>query len=93
MLTHLTGVTRRARARATPGYVLIAPSGGTAVYLVTYDGDIANTWIVGGGLSFWCELLPNGNLFANERAEVRKGVQPTGSGLMREYDRDSALVW
>ena len=93
MLPLNTGVTFHNRDRATPGYVLFAPSGGTKVYLIDRDGQLANTWTVGMGLTFWCCLLPNGNLFVNERADDRKGVVLTGSGLMREYDWNSNLVW
>jgi hypothetical protein len=38
-------------------------------------------------------LLPNGNLFANEVCGDPKGVPLTTSGLMRERDRDSVVVW
>jgi len=93
MLAQKTGVTFQGAAQATGGYVLIAPCGGQVVYLIDYDGTVLHQWQVAGGLTFWSELLPNGNLFVNERAEVRRGVALTGSGWMREYDRDSTLVW
>lgn len=93
MLQLTTGVTFHDRTRSTPGLVLCAPSGGTGVYLVNYEGNVVHEWTVGSGLTFWCYLLPNGNLFTNERSEHRKGVALTGSGLMREYDWNSNLVW
>jgi hypothetical protein len=93
MLVHSTGVTFQDETRATPGCVLIAPSGGTGVYLIDQQGTPVQTWTVAGGLTFWCYLLPNGNLFANERADVRRGVALTGSGWMREYDQNSNVVW
>jgi len=93
MLTLHTGVTHHDRERSTPGYVLVGPSGSTQVYLIDYEGAVAHTWNVGSGVTFWNMLLPNGNLFVNERAPVRKGVELTGSGLMREYDADSNIVW
>lgn len=93
MLTLNTGVTHSVDGRFTPGYILYAPIGGEAVFLVDYDGAIVHKWNVGHGFTFWCYLLPNGNLFVNERSENRKGVALTGSGLMREYDWDGQLVW
>ncbi|MFK7752343.1 MAG: arylsulfotransferase family protein [Sedimentitalea sp.] len=93
MLIQTTGVTFSNLRKATPGYVLFAPSGGTEVYLVDYEGTVAHQWHVGTGLTFWCYLLPNGNLFVNERAQTRRGVALTSSGVMREYDWDGALVW
>ncbi|MDE0695025.1 MAG: hypothetical protein OXH76_04230, partial [Boseongicola sp.] len=93
MLTSATGVTRHDRSRSTPGHVLFAPSGGNQVYLIDYDGVAGHRWTVGSGLTFWCTLLPNGNLFVNERSEERKGVALTSSGLMREYDWEGSLVW
>lgn len=94
MLPLNTGVTYHDSARSTPGYVLFAPSGGHAVHLIDYEGAVAHSWAtIGTGVTFWTTLLPNGNLFVNERADVRRGVELTGSGLMREYDRDSNLIW
>ena len=93
MLTPTTGVTHHDRTRSTPGHVLLAPSGGNQVYLIDYDGVVGHRWTVGSGLTFWCTLLPNGNLFVNERSEERAGVTLTGSGLMREYDWEGNLVW
>lgn len=94
MLTHHTGVTFHDPSRSTPGYVLIAPCGSTEVYLTDYAGEVAHTWnTLAPGITFCSKLLPNGNLFVNERADVRKGVDLTGSGLMREYDANSNLVW
>ena len=93
MLTHHTGVTHHIAEHSTPGYVLFAPVGGNEVYLVDYNGELAHKWNVGYGFTFWCYLLPNGNLFVNERAQTRKGVALTGSGLMRQYDWKGNLVW
>lgn len=94
MLATNTGLTVNDRDRSTPGHVLIAPSGSSTVYLVDHTGDVAHTWNTrGSGITFCNKLLPNGNLLTNERAEVRKGVDLTGSGLIREYDPDSNLVW
>ena len=38
-------------------------------------------------------MLPNGNLFSNERSEVRKGVALTASGRLAEYDASGGVVW
>ena len=93
MLILNTGVTYSKPERCSPGLVLYAPIGGDQVYLVDYQGAIAHQWSVGTGFTNWCCLLPNGNLFVNERCDDRKGVALTGSGLMREYDWDGNLVW
>lgn len=93
MLTLNTGVTYSRANECTPGYILFAPVGGNNVYLINYEGSVVHQWRVGNGFTFWCYLLPNGNLFVNERSEDRKGVALTGSGLMREYDWFGNLVW
>jgi len=93
MLTLNTGVTRSTESKSTPGFVLFAPVGGDRVYLIDYSGAVVHQWRVGTGFTFWCYLLPNGNLFVNERCENRKGVALTGSGLLREYDWEGNLVW
>ena len=38
-------------------------------------------------------MLPNGNLFRNERCENRKGVALTVSGRLSEYDHAGNLLW
>ena len=93
MLIQNTGVTHAMPSRQTDGLVLFAPIAGNDVYLVDYKGEVAHHWSVGNGFTFWCYLLPNGNLFTNERCADRKGVALTGSGLMREYDWDGNLLW
>lgn len=93
MLMTQTGVTHHNKARATEGYVLMAPCGGDRVYLVHTDGHVVHEWQTAHGFTFWVYLLPNGRLFTNERAAERKGVALTGSGLLREYDWDGNLVW
>jgi len=92
MLCLQPGVTLDSTEESTPGYVLFAPSGGKQVFLIDYNGHVVHEWHNDGGLTHWCYLLPNGNLFVNERCEQPEGVVLTGSGLMREYDRDSNLV-
>ena len=92
MLCLQTGVTLHGTGPSTPGYVLFAPGGGKQVFLVDYNGNVVHEWQTGGGLTHWCYLLPNGNLFVNERCEQPEGVALTGSGLMREYDRNGKLV-
>jgi hypothetical protein len=93
MLSTNTGVTHCVEDQYTHGFILYAPIGGHEVYLVDYGGKVVHQWCVGHGFTFWCYLLPNGNLFVNERCENRQGVALTGSGLMREYDWDGNLVW
>jgi len=92
MLCPQPGVTLIDSKKSTPGYVLFAPGGGKQVYLVDYNGTVVHQWQSGGGLTHWCYLLPNGNLFVNERCEQPQGVALTSSGLMREYDRHGKLV-
>jgi len=93
MLCLQPGLTLRGTTESTPGYVLFAPCGGKQAYLVDYKGEVARQWQTGGGLTHWCYLLPNGNLFVNERCEQPEGVALTGSGLMREYDKHGNLVY
>jgi len=80
-------------ARSTPGYVLIRPSEGDRTILLDPDGQVAHEWQTGGGVTNWAYLLPNGNLFANEHCDNRKGVALTVSGRMREYDKAGQVVW
>lgn len=91
MLIQNTGVTYQTDA-VTPGYMLLAPGGGYAVYLINTRGDIVNQWDSGGGLTHWSYLLPNGNLFVNERCDDPQGVELVSSGAMRVYDWDGNLL-
>jgi outer membrane protein assembly factor BamB len=93
MLIQNTGVTFHDKSRSTPGHVLLKPSEGHDVYLIDYDGKTIHSWKAGGGITNWCYLLPNGNLFVNERCENPRGVPLTVSGLMREYDLQGNIVW
>jgi hypothetical protein len=88
-----TGVTLGPTSTATPGYCVFAPGGGRDAYLIDYAGNAVHTWQGAGGLTHWCYLLPNGNLFKNERCDNPLGVSLTGSGLMREYDWDGNVVF
>jgi len=91
VLLQSTGVTLN---RNADGYILFAPAAGNQVYLIDYNGKPAHQWEIGqGGYTNWCYLLPNGNLFTNERCDEPQGVSLTGSGLMREYDWQGKLVW
>jgi len=92
MLALQTGVTLSNRQAMTPGYVLISPGAGSEVFLVDYKGTTVHQWQGVTGLTHWAYLLPNGNLFVNERCEQPQGVALTGSGLMREYDWDGQLI-
>jgi len=93
MLCQQTGVTLSEPEKQTPGYLLFAPAGGNHTYLIDYSGELIHQWQGSGGLTHWCYLLPNGNLFVNERCEQPEGVALTGSGLMREYDWNGKLVF
>lgn len=88
-----TGVLHTDPARATPGYLLFSPVEADRVYLIDTKGNLAHEWRTGGGMTNWCYLLPNGNLFINERCADPQGVALTVSGRLCEYDRDSNLVW
>lgn len=78
---------------STPGYVLISTVDSDRAHLLGPDGGVAHEWKVCRGMTNWCYLLPNGNLFMNERCENRKGVALTVSGRMSEYDPGGGLVW
>ena len=80
-------------SQSTPGYILICPVEGDRAYLLAPDGSVAHEWVTGNGMTNWSYLLPNGNLFRNERCENRKGVALTVSGRMSEYAPDGTLVW
>ncbi len=79
--------------RSTLGYLLICPVDGNAAFLLSPDGSIAHQWVTGGGITNWSYLLPNGNLFTNERCENRQGVALTVSGRLTEYAFDGRRVW
>lgn len=88
-----TGLLYDDPSRATPGYVLICPVDGDRAFLLGPDFEVVHEWRTGGGNTNWCYLLPNGNLFSNERSEVRKGVALTVSGKLAEYDASGRVVW
>jgi len=88
-----TGVTHN-QHHSSDGCILLAPAASNTVYLINYAGEAVHQWRIGqGGYTNWCYLLPNGNLFTNERCDEPQGVSLTGSGLMREYDWQGNLVW
>jgi len=88
-----TGLLLNDESRSTPGYVLTSTIESDRAYLLDPDANVAHEWHVKGGMTNWCYLLPNGNLFINERCENRKGVALTVSGRLSEYDKNSQLVW
>lgn len=88
-----TGLLFDDTAHSTPGFVLFSPVDGDRVLLLGPDGDVAHEWKTSGGMTNWCYLLPNGNLFVNERCADPKGVQLTVSGRMSEYAPDGTLLW
>jgi len=93
MLFTRTGLTYSEPARVTPGLTLISPMVGDIVFLVDEAGETVHEWKTGKGLTKWSYLLPNGNLFTNERVANPTGVDLTLSGRMCEYDWDGNLVW
>ena len=88
-----TGLLHDEPGRSTPGYLLICPVEGDRAFLLGPDGSVAHEWATGNGMTNWSYLLPNGNLFRNERCADRKGVALTVSGRMSEYDASGNLVW
>ncbi|MDE0210627.1 MAG: hypothetical protein OXJ64_12165 [Boseongicola sp.] len=88
-----TGLVFDDPSQSTPGYILICPVEGDRAYLLAPDGSVAHEWATGNGMTNWSYLLPNGNLFRNERCENRKGVALTVSGRMSEYAPDGTLAW
>jgi len=93
MRTYHTGLLFDDPAQSTPGYILICPVEGSRAILLDPQGEVAHEWQTTGGMTNWCYLLPNGNLFANERCAIRKGVALTVSGRMSEYTPQGELVW
>jgi hypothetical protein len=88
-----TGLRQHSASTAQVGHVLLAPFGSNAAFLINPAGEVTHRWTTGHGLTHFCYLLPNGNLFANEMCTNPKGVPLTTSGLMRERDHTSAIVW
>ena len=88
-----TGLLYEEPERSTPGYLLIRPVDGDKTFLLDPSGDVAHVWHSHKGMTNWCYLLPNGNLFVNERCENRQGVALTASGRMSEYSPDGTLLW
>lgn len=88
-----TGLTHSDPDRMTPGLTLIAPMQGDAVFLIDETGAEVHRWQTGVGLTKWTCLLPNGNLWTNERVDAPAGVDLTLSGRICEYDWDGNLVW
>lgn len=91
-LSH-TGLIYENPALSTSGYILVCPVEGDRAFLLDPEGSVAHQWQTGGGMTNWSYLLPNGNLFRNERCENRKGVALTVSGRLSEYAPDGAQVW
>jgi len=88
-----TGLLYDDPSQSTPGYLLICPVDGDLAFLLHPDGSVAHQWQTGNGMTNWSYLLPNGNLFRNERCENRQGVALTVSGRLSEYDANSTLLW
>jgi len=93
MLCLQTGVTFCRDGENTPGFFLIAPANGDETFLVSTEGETVHRWQGSVGLTHWACLLPNGNLFVNERCDNPQGVELTCSGLMREYDWQGNIVF
>ena len=85
------GVTRQLHG-STPGFVLFSPVQGQNVYLINRNGQVAHEWSIYGRSTNWCELLPIGNLWVNEKGSAEAPV-PFGAGLIREYDWDGNVIW
>lgn len=62
-----TGLLHDDPSRSTPGFMLIRPVDGDRSLLLRPDGSIAHEWQTTDGMTNWCYLLPNGNLFSNEQ--------------------------
>lgn len=92
-MQHTTTGLRHHSTSAQMGPVLLAPFGSDAAFLISPDGEVTHRWTTGQGLTHFCYLLPNGNLFSNELCAQPRGVPLTTSGAMRERDRDSRIVW
>jgi hypothetical protein len=93
MLIQATGLTHRVEGAFSEGYILIAPVWGQDAYLINKAGEIAHSWRTGPRMTSWCYMRPGGRLFINERSENARGVELSGSGIMREYDWDGNIVW
>ena len=90
---HKNGLIYYDAQRSYRGYTLVATNrGGSFANLIDMEGRVCHRWYHPEEIVYGY-LLPNGNLFVNERSKERKGVVLTSSGLMREYDWDGNLVW
>lgn len=93
MLLHQTGVTVNEKDKVTPGYTLFGGNFSDEVYLIDNGGNEKHRWKTGMGSTHYNQLLPNGNLWVNERLQEGPSLVAGKGGRMVEYDWDGNVVW
>ena len=78
---------------ARPGYKLFTPLRSTSTYLVDAAGKVAHEWTSDSTPGQSVYLLANGNLLRCERVPSDVFEGGGKGGRIREYDRDSKIVW
>ena len=77
--------------RVGPGYILLTPNapGRGAILIDNLTGNIVKEWEYGGNPA---KLLPNGNIFLNEKRSV-PGLPGNYAGDLTEFDWDGKKIW
>jgi hypothetical protein len=77
--------------RVEPGYILFTPNapGRGAILIDNLTGNILREWKLGGKPT---KLLPNGNIFLNEK-EFVPGLSGHYAGDLTEFDWDGKKLW
>jgi len=78
---------------ARPGYKLFTPLRSTSTYLIDAAGEIAHQWTSDATPGQSVYLLPSGNLLRCERVPSDVFEGGGQGGRIREYDRESQIVW
>ncbi len=88
------GVSVWKKTKAQRGFTLVTPITAPYTRLIDMEGNAVHEWRLKSRDANYGRMLPNGNLFSNER-EMSLGPELWAGkgGAMREYDWDGNLVW
>ncbi|MBT3227626.1 MAG: PQQ-binding-like beta-propeller repeat protein [Candidatus Marinimicrobia bacterium] len=90
------GVTFHNRQKSYQGYTYLDPYfEQNRAYLIDNDGDVVHYWDLPGMFADWTELLPNGNVLAPVRKNLKDGPKFPGfcGATIYEVDWDGNIVW
>lgn len=93
MYNHPFGLISADRARAFPGYTLIAPLRARSVYLVGMAGEVVHEWHLPDPLATLAYLLPGGRLLTTGMTSEGPPIIEGKGGHFREYDWEGNVVW